>query len=78
MKDFIPGLEPLGSLSVKWLDCIGERFADAIGEYCAHAGVGFMVADIVDEQGEDVFVSPSCRNQVSGSRWVDLRASLRP
>jgi hypothetical protein len=78
MEDFIPGLEPLGSLSLKWLDCIGERFADAVKEFCDSSNAVFMGTDVVDQQGEDIYVSRNCRNQVTGARWTTLTASLAP
>jgi hypothetical protein len=74
MEDFIPGLEPLGTLSLRWLQCIGNRFADAVEEFSG-AGRAFTV-DVVDEYGQDAFVSPTARNFVTPARWSELRAVL--
>jgi len=76
LKDFVPGLEPLGSLSLKWLDCIGARFADAVAEFCQSKSAAFMGVDLADEAGQDVFVASTCRNYVTPSRWTELKSGL--
>jgi hypothetical protein len=75
-KHFVLGIEPLGCLSLQWLNCLGERFADAIQEVCNQEGVPFLGIDLVDEDGQDVFVSPRARDHVSPERWQVLRSDL--
>jgi hypothetical protein len=76
MSDFIPGLEPLGSISLKWIDCIGERFADAIEEYSKSKNTSFMGSDLVDSENQDVFVSPAAKDDLTGARWLELKSLL--
>ncbi len=73
---FLPGLAPWGCLSMQWIRCIGERFADAVIEYSVQHNAAFMRVDVVDTDGQDQFVSSTARNAVTDSRWSQLRATL--
>ena len=35
-----------------------------------------MSVDVVDQNGQDVFVSAKCRNYVSPERWDELKEAL--
>jgi len=73
---FIPDLAPMGPLSLRWLHCIGDRFADAVTEFGNAKGAPYMGVDLADDDGQDVFVSVRCRNWVTPERWQDLHAVL--
>jgi len=75
---FIPGTDPMGTLGLRWLYCIGQRLVLATREFEATKGAGtvFMAHDLVDDEGHDAFVSARCRDYVPANRWSELTVKL--